>query len=655
MAKKRIIRAREMSIPIRKLEADKQLRFRNIAFADFETILSEEKNHIVISYAIVNQQKKVKSEYIARGENIKDQSVILIKEFIKVCMGKYSIVYMHNGSNFDFTFILNYLSKNTNDFKFECLSKDLTFYHITIIDKKTKSRLELRDSYHLMSMSLKEIGDIFSTVKKIDYKIQTVNLKNYMDLDIIKEVLDYNERDSLVLEEGFFNFRDLIFKNFNVDITYSLTIASLSQKIYFINYYKNKTLHVIEENVDNYIRKSYFGGKTEVFKPYSEHCYSYDCNSLYSHVMKNFSYPTGTPIYVNKEQITEEIINRKGFFHVEVSAPANLKYPFLVYRDSDETLISPLGTWSGIYFSEEINYAKGLGYTFEYLGGYFYPSEEYIFKDFVDDLYDMRLKYKKNTGLNKTCKLLLNSLYGKFGTKFENTKTEIVFIDDPKYDEIVIENKHDVINHRIINDLHVITYYEKNEYLSRDLNIDESLAQLRQLRKKTNPYSQTKSNVAIASAVTSYARIYMDVCMRKIGFKNIYYSDTDSIFSSVPMEDSMVSDTCLGKFKLEGIFEEAIFIAPKMYSYKNKSTNTGKVVFKGFGNKSFSHEDFKKHYLENSPLSSEEENFFLRDFRSLIIKFTSTTKTHAENFKKRTKIFNKKNQWVDTAPLVIEK
>ena len=117
----------------------------------------------------------------------------------------------------------------------------------------------------------------------------------------------------------------------------------------------------------------------------------------------------------------------------------------------------------------------------------------------------------------------------------------------------------------------------------------------------------------------------------------------------------MVSDTCLGKFKLEGIFEEAIFIAPKMYSYKNKSTNTGKVVFKGFGNKSFSHEDFKKHYLENSPLSSEEENFFLRDFRSLIIKFTSTTKTHAENFKKRTKIFNKKNQWVDTAPLVIEK
>jgi len=476
-----------------------------------------------------------------------------------------------------------------------------------------------------------------------------------MDLDIIKEVLDYNERDSLVLQEGFFNFRDLIFKNFNVDIVNSLTIASLSYKIYLTSFYKDNTLHTLDKPVDDYIRKSYFGGKTEVYKPYSEHCYSYDCNSLYSHVMKNFSYPTGTPKYVRREGITEKIKTKKGFFQVRVSAPENLKHPFLVYHDdlksyhsglhSDSGLISPLGEWTGTYFSEEINYARELGYTFEYIDGYFYDNEEYIFKDFVDSLYDMRLKYKKNTGLNKTCKLLLNSLYGKFGMKMDNAKTEIVALGSNRYKEIF--SKHTILSHRVINNLEIITYFADHSYLSGHLDYDK------EVKEKLMSSYNSKSNVAIASAVTSYARIYMDVCMRKIGFKNIYYTDTDSIFSSVPIDNSMVSDSGLGKFKLEGILGEAVFIAPKMYSYKNNSTNKEKVVFKGFPHKSFNHDDFKKHYLENTVLSSEKENFFIRNFRFLEIRSSTSTRTHNDKFKKRTKIFNEKKQWIDTAPLIV--
>jgi len=474
-----------------------------------------------------------------------------------------------------------------------------------------------------------------------------------MDLDIMKKVLDYNERDCLVLQEGFFNFRHLIFKNFNVDIINSHTIASLSQKIYLTNFYKYETLYVLDENCDKYIRESYFGGKTEVFKPYGEHIYSYDCNSLYSYVMKTFSYPIGIPVYVDGSEITKKVKNKKGFFHVRVSAPADLKYPFLVCRDPRKAfssgelsgLISPLGEWNAVYFSEEINYAKGLGYTFEYIDGYVYDDEGYIFKDFVDNLYDMRLEYKKNTGLNKTCKLLLNALYGKFGMRPNKLKTEIVFKASSRYHEIIA--MYEVINDRNINDLRIVSYFENDDYLDK-------YDKYANVRKQANGYSQKRSNVAIASAVSSYARIYMDIVMRKIGFKNVYYSDTDSIFSSVPMEENMISDNSLGKFKLEGMLKEAIFIAPKMYSYKNETTNKEKVVFKGFSSKSFTHEDFKKHYFENTLLSSEELNSFIRDFRSLQIRSTIRTKKHGDKFKKRTKLFDEKNQWVDTTPLIIK-
>jgi len=155
-----------MSKLIKKLKIDNKLRILDIAFADFETILSEENNHIVISYAIADKNEKIKSKYIAHGENIKDQSMILVREFVEACIGNYSIVYMHNGSGFDFTFILNYLSKDSNNFKIKCLAKNLTFYSITIIDKKTECELEFRDSYQLMTMSLKEVGNIFFNNKK---------------------------------------------------------------------------------------------------------------------------------------------------------------------------------------------------------------------------------------------------------------------------------------------------------------------------------------------------------------------------------------------------------------------------------------------------------------------------------------------------------
>jgi hypothetical protein len=68
--------------------------------------------------------------------------------------------------------------------------------------------------------------------------------------------------------------------------------------------------------------------------------------------------------------------------------------------------IAPLGSWEDMIFSSEMNNAIKLGYRFEILWGYTFESE-YIFNEYVDILYNLRLNYPKSDPLNYVAKILL--------------------------------------------------------------------------------------------------------------------------------------------------------------------------------------------------------------------------------------------------------
>jgi hypothetical protein len=73
-------------------------------------------------------------------------------------------------------------------------------------------------------------------------------------------------------------------------------------------------------------------------------------------------------------------------------------------------------------------------------------------------------------------------------------------------------------------------------------------------------------NLAISSAITSYARIYMNKIKLDI-LKNggdIYYTDTDSIVTNKPLDDKLVGAD-LGQFKLEYKILYAFFVSSKVY------------------------------------------------------------------------------------------
>jgi DNA polymerase elongation subunit (family B) len=53
---------------------------------------------------------------------------------------------------------------------------------------------------------------------------------------------------------------------------------------------------------------------------------------------------------------------------------------------------------------------------------------------------------------------------------------------------------------------------------------------------------------------------------------NLYYTDTDSLYFDGPLTavtDDFVSNTILGKLKLEGIWDKALFLGPKCYVLEN--------------------------------------------------------------------------------------
>jgi hypothetical protein len=84
------------------------------------------------------------------------------------------------------------------------------------------------------------------------------------------------------------------------------------------------------------------------------------------------------------------------------------------------------------------------------------------------------------------------------------------------------------------------------------------------------------TNVAIASAITAYARIHMSQFKNNLDF-NLFYTDTDSVYIDKPLSKELVSKTELGLMKLENICKKAIFLSPKVYCLLNED---GKLIYK---------------------------------------------------------------------------
>lgn len=354
-------------------------------------------------------------------------------------------------------------------------------------------------------------------------------------------------------------------------------LPSLAFRLFRSHYLEKDTIPMIHGDIYSrrlQLKQSYTGGRQSLVDMYiptndeNELVYAYDVNSLYPFVMANFEMPIGKPMYFegNIRKYNPEAF---GFFYCKIEVPDKLQHPILqthVKTKEGIRTVAGTGTYHDMIFSHSYDLAIKLGYKIEILWGYKF-DKGYIFEKYVSDLYQMRLDYPKSDPMNYIAKICLNSLYGKFGMRDEFDKIQIVDADE--FDQILTENSK---GQNIITDIISLDSCFMVQLKNIDANLDSILDKETSNLYKFHNKKDYNINVAIASAITSYARDYMAQFKNNPKLK-LFYSDTDSIYTNLSpsqmnelLAPGIISNTGLGKLKLEGLYKKAIFLAPKCYA-----------------------------------------------------------------------------------------
>jgi len=655
---------------------DKKLNDKIITL-DIETFDKTDENGIIhknvynISWYDGN---KTRSYYIKDYNNIEDLLSNAISDLTKAKYHSHKI-YIHNFANFDAVFLMKALVNHgivdPIIHKGRIVTVSLTFPNNNNSKFYT---IHFRDSYQLLLSSLKKLGKNFGVktqkgifphrfinennfdysgpVPAFDYfdNISKAEYENYLnsyigEWSIKKESINYCVQDCISLYQIITTFNKLIFDKFKLNINKYPTLSSLSFSIFLTQYLKKlkTSIPMIAGQINKDIRLSYTGGSTDMFIPQNlnnELVYAYDINSLYPSVMKNKNFPIGNPTYFegNIRKYQEYAF---GFFYCQVVAPTNLIHPILqlhVKTKSGLRTISPTGTFESMFFSEEVDNAIKLGYKLKILWGYTFKKGK-IFNSFVTDLYKIRLKYSKEEPMNYIAKLILNSLYGRFG--MDDRFTYCSFISKESYLEY--ESKY---SPKILN----ITDFGDN-YLV-EVEGDETRSMIDDRTELHN------INISLASSVTAYARILMSEFKNNSKIK-LYYTDTDSIYTNLNPDElnklipNIVDNKLLGKLKLENVSSRAIFISPKVYYIR---TIEDKEIYKVKGlknNISLTEKDFSQLLIKNNSIIKSQEKWY-KEISKGIIEVKTQLYTLQQTDNKRELIYNSDNQLTGTKPYKIK-
>jgi hypothetical protein len=128
----------------------------------------------------------------------------------------------------------------------------------------------------------------------------------------------------------------------------------------------------------------------------------------------------------------------------------------------------------------------------------------------------------------------------------------------------------------------------------------------------------------------------------------LYYSDTDSIYIDKPLNSVYIGSE-LGKLKLEHIFYDAIFLAPKVYGGITSSYEYVKV--KGLKNP-VSFNQLKPLLIKDANLKINPEKWY-RNISEGNIKILPEIYTLMINNQKRSLIYDNTNKFVDTSPIIL--
>lgn len=489
---------------------------------DFETVVDQEHTRVWL-WGAVNLE----------NENFKYGKTI--DEFMNWAKGRNRKGYFHN-IKFDVQFIFYWLfkhgfkhtsSSSLENKQFATLISDNGIFYNCKIKFENGFTLTIYDSLKLIPLPVEDIPKAFGLdIEKLDLDYHDVKYEE--DHEPTEDEIKYLHHDCLIVAQGLNAMHGQGLKK--------LTVASNALSNYKQCFNKNEFQYLFPSlsiGTDTDCRRSYKGGWTYLNPKYKDKMLGigavYDVNSMYPWAMKYCKLPYGEPIYYKGEYKQDGIYPLyiqclRATFHVKQNAFPMIQLKGSM-RFSDTEYIESTGDEPALLYLTNVDLelfkdCYDIDYI-EYLGGYKFRGAEGIFADYVDYWYEVKDKanHEGNKGLKTIAKLMLNGLYGKFGS---NPKKRCKY---PYYDE-----ESDLVQYALA---------------AEEVNND--------------------GYVPIASFITSYAR---DKIVRAaISCEDRFvYADTDSIHILGREEpDIEIDQFKLGAFKEETVFTEAKYHRAKCY------------------------------------------------------------------------------------------
>jgi len=294
---------------------------------------------------------------------------------------------------------------------------------------------------------------------------------------------------------------------------------------------------------DALARSAYHGGRCEAYFIGSSgprlHCL--DINSMYPAVMTGNPYPVNLHLYTTVSDPTElRNMTRKYLAIADVTVETDAPALAVVH---DNRLVFPTGRFRVSLTTPEIKWALAHAKIHTVHAAAFFNGAT-LFDSFIDEVYRLRLDAaaRGDTVTAYAWKILLNSLYGKFG---QNGRVWDIVETTP--------------------DLDIDTWEEEDPEAGR-------LVRYRQLggciQRLEVDGESTDSMPAIAAHVTAYARMLLWDMQVKAGRENVYYTDTDSLWVTDKGLEALSSDIDphrLGALKNEGTHTDWTIWGPKDY------------------------------------------------------------------------------------------
>jgi hypothetical protein len=461
-------------------------------------------------------------------------------------------IYAHNGGGFDHLHVLPWLRARTAEFAWKVIPVQSAIQVLTVQNRVSKQTWKFLDSYRLLPMSLDQASKSFGFAGKLSHDLSMLEDNPKWEV--------YLQRDCEALYEALQQFQSLLTDKLQGEM--GITAPSSAMKLYRRRYMGHgKTPAMIPHHrhfrecleakrecegcLHAWIRRGYYGGRVEVFRPRGEGVSYYDINSSYPRAMLE-DMPGGEVRQYGPTKGPDEFARFErsavGFVECDVEIPDSCYLPPLPHRDeSSGKLLFPVGRFSGVWSWSELRLLADplVGGSILNIRRSVWYERKNLFFDFVKELYAYRDKAhaEYEEGLALISKLMMNSLYGKFGMNEDRREILVLGPDESAPEGATfprLEDGEDDVTSKVC-------YVEK---------------------RVSPPYIIPQ----ISAQITALARVRLWSCMAGVlrrGGK-LYYCDTDSLITDL---DNLHTSSELGELKNEypGEVLTVELIGPKMY------------------------------------------------------------------------------------------